>query len=116
MLEINPIPNPRTDRTYWAVLATDEPLPCRSVDCDVDGHVSISLRYQPTGRCIETRSFGRYLTQLLRESDLDQELLTRIVTEVRSACHPEVVKVEAKFDSPDGLSLSLFAAHPASSS
>ncbi len=110
--EINPVTNPRRDRSYWAILTTEEPLLCRSVDCGVDGHASISLRYQPTEQCIETRSFGRYLTHLLRESDLDQDLLDRIVADVLCACHPEAVSVEAHFESPEGMALSLSVTHP----
>jgi NADPH-dependent 7-cyano-7-deazaguanine reductase QueF len=114
--EINPVTNPRKDRSYWAILSTEEPLPCRSADCGVDGHASISLRYQPTELCIETRSFGRYLSHLLREAELDQELLHRIAKEVLSSCHPATVAVEAHFESPEGMSLSLSVTHPESHS
>ncbi len=112
--EINPVTNPRVDRSYWATLSTEEPLHCRSADCGVDGHASLSLRYQPTEQCIETRSFGRYLTHLFRESDLDQELLQRIIKDVLSSCHPEAVAVEAHFESPEGMAISLSATHPES--
>jgi NADPH-dependent 7-cyano-7-deazaguanine reductase QueF len=80
----------------------------------VDGHASLSLRYQPTEQCIETRSFGRYLSHLLRESDLDQELLQQIIKDVLSSCHPEAVAVEAHFESPEGMAISLSATHPES--
>ena len=110
--EINPVTNPRKDRSYWALLETEEPLPCVSADLGVEGHARISLRYQPRALCIETRSFGRYLTHLLRDSELDQELLLRVVEDVLSSCHPEAVSVEAHFESPDGMALSLSATHP----
>jgi hypothetical protein len=113
MLEIYSVPNPRADRSYWAVLDTQRPLPCRSVHGLGEGHVSITLRYRPVDQCIETRSFGRYLTQRLRESDLDQELLDHLVSDVIACCHPTAVSVEAHFESPEGISLSLSAAHPA---
>ena len=113
MLEFYPIPNPRADRSYWVVLESQEPLPCRSADCDAEGHVSVTLRYRPVGECIETRSFGRYLTHMLRDSVLDQELLQRMVVEVLATCHPQAVSIQAHFESPEGISLSLSAAHPA---
>jgi NADPH-dependent 7-cyano-7-deazaguanine reductase QueF len=114
--EINPVTNPRKDRSYWAILSTEESLPCRSADCGVDGHASIYLRYQPTEQCIETRSFGRYLSHLLREAELDQELLHIIAKEVLSSCHPAMVSVEAHFESPEGMSLYLSVTHPESHS
>lgn len=110
--EINPVTNPRKDRLYWAILETEEPLPCRSADLNVDGHTTVSLRYQPTDLCIETRSFGRYLTHLLRESELDQELLHRMIDDVLSSCDPKAVSVEAHFESPEGMAISLLAPHP----
>jgi len=110
--DLNLVGNPRTDRSYRATLTTDQPLLCRSTDCGVDGHAAFSLCYTPNEQCIETRSFGRYLTHLLNESDLDQELLQRIVGDVFSACQPSTVSLEAHFESSAGLQISLNASLP----
>jgi hypothetical protein len=112
LFDINLVGNPRTDRSYRATLSTVEPLHCRSADCGVDGHVSLSLDYTPSDQCIETRSFGRYLSHLLQESDLDQELLQRIVGEVFCSCHPSSVSLKADFESSEGFQISLLASHP----
>jgi NADPH-dependent 7-cyano-7-deazaguanine reductase QueF len=110
--DINLVGNPRTDRTYRATLSTDQPLQCRSADCQVDGHASLSLIYTPNEQCIETRSFGRYLSHLLQENELDQELLQRIVGDVFNSCHPSFVSLKADFESSEGFQLSLQASHP----
>ena len=72
----------------------------------------MSLDYTPNYQCIETRSFGRYLSHLLQESDLDQELLHKIVGDVFSSCHPSSVSLKAEFESAEGFHLSLQASHP----
>lgn len=110
--DINLVGNPRTDRSYQATLSTDQPLQCRSADCQVDGHAAFSLIYTPNEQCIETRSFGRYLSHLLKENDLDHELLQRIVGDVFSSCHPSSVSLKADFESSEGFQLSLQASHP----
>ena len=112
LFDINLVGNPRTDRSYQATLSTDQPLQCRSADCQVDGHASFSLTYAPNEQCIETRSFGRYLSHLLQENDLDQELLQRIVGDVFSSCHPSSVSLKADFESAEGFQISLQASHP----
>lgn len=111
LFDINLVGNPRTDRSYLATLSTVEPLHCRSADCGVEGHVSMSLEYTPNDQCIETRSFGRYLSHLLQENDLDQELLQKIVGDVFSSCHPSSVSLTADFESAEGFQLSLQASH-----
>ena len=112
LFDINFVENPRTDRAYRATLSTVEPLHCRSADCGVDGHVAMSLDYTPSDQCIETRSFGRYLSHLLQENDLDQALLHRIVGDVFFSCHPSSVSLKAEFESAEGFQLSLQASHP----
>ena len=112
LFDINLVANPRTDRSYRASLSTDEPLHCRSADCQIDGHASFSLRYTPNEQCIETRSFGRYLSHLLQENELDQELLQRIVGDVFNSCHPNSVRLKADFESSEGYQISLQASHP----
>jgi NADPH-dependent 7-cyano-7-deazaguanine reductase QueF len=113
--DINLIANPRRDRSYQATLSTDEPIQCRSADCQVDGHASFALTYAPNEQCIETRSFGRYLSHLLQEHELDQELLQRIVRDVFDSCHPSSVSLKADFESAEGYQISLQAAHPCKS-
>ena len=112
LFDINIVGNPRTDRSYRATLSTVEPLHCRSADCGVDGHVSLSLDYTPSDQCIETRSFGRYLSHLLQENELDRELLDRIVGDVFSSCNPSSVSLKADFESSEGFQISLQASHP----
>lgn len=112
LFDINPVANPRTDRSYRATLATQEPLQCRSADCEVEGHASFSLTYTPNEQCIETRSFGRYLSHLLQENELDQNLLQRIIGDVFSSCNPSYVSLKAEFESSEGFQLSLQASHP----
>ena len=112
LFELNLVGNPRTDRGYRATLATETPLLCRSADCGVGGHVSVLLTYTPDEQCIEIRSFGRYLSHLLQENDLDQDLLQRIAGDVLDACHPSSVSVKADFGSEDGFSVTLHACYP----
>jgi NADPH-dependent 7-cyano-7-deazaguanine reductase QueF len=112
LFQINLISNPRTDRSYRVTLSTDEPLHCRSADCQVDGHASFALSYAPNEQCIETRSFGRYLSHLLQETELDQELLQRIVGDVFNSCHSSSVSLKADFESSEGFQISLQASHP----
>jgi NADPH-dependent 7-cyano-7-deazaguanine reductase QueF len=111
LFDINLVGNPRTDRSYQAKLSTDQPLHCRSADCQVDGHVSLSLTYTPNQQCIETRSFGRYLSHLLQENELEQELLQQIVGDVLNSCHPSSVSLKAYFESTEGYQISLEASH-----
>lgn len=109
---INLVSNPRTDRSYKATLSTEHPLQCRSADCQADGHVSITLTYTPNEQCIETRSFGRYLSHLLQLNHLDENLLNRIVVDVYNGCHPSSISLKANFESSEGFQLSLQASHP----
>lgn len=115
LFDLNFVSNPRTDRTYQATLSTDQPIQCRSADCEVDGHASFSLTYTPNDQCIETRSFGRYLSHLLQENELDQDLLQRIVGDVFNSCHPTSVRLKADFESSDGYQISLQSSHPCKS-
>lgn len=111
--QLESIPNPRTDRTYRVTLSTDAPLPCRSVDSDESGIVQVQLHYTPQQSCIETRSFGRYLSNLLIQEPLGENVLREVLLAVRQACGPIEADITAQFVSASGIEQELAVSTPA---
>jgi 7-cyano-7-deazaguanine reductase len=83
--------------------------------CPVTGQpdfAEILIEYVPDCRCVETKSLKLYLSSYRNVPSFNEEVVNRILDDLVRVCRPRRMKVEGKFVSRGGLSLSVVVEHP----
>jgi len=101
-------------RDYWIRIDAPEFTSL----CPVTGQpdfAEISIQYIPNERCIETKSLKLYLSSYRNVPSFNEEVINRILDDLVTSCQPRRMRVEGKFQSRGGLSLSVVVEHPSGS-
>lgn len=109
--KLETFPNPSPARDYWIRIQSPEFTSL----CPVTGQpdfADILIEYIPDRRCVETKSLKLYLSSYRSVSSFNEEVINRILDDIRRTCKPRRMRVEGKFASRGGLSLTVTAEHP----
>ena len=104
-------PNPFPKRDYWIRIDSPEFTSL----CPVTGQpdfAEIYIEYIPNLKCVETKSLKLYLSSYRNVPSFNEEVINRILDHLVAACRPRRMRVEGKFVSRGGLSLTVIAEHP----
>jgi 7-cyano-7-deazaguanine reductase len=108
---IETFPNAHAKRPYWIAFACPE---FTSV-CPVTGQpdfASLTIRYVPRARCIETKSLKYYLASYRSTRSFNEEIVNRILDDLVAACQPEEMIVRGEFSPRGGISVTVDARYP----
>jgi 7-cyano-7-deazaguanine reductase len=109
--KIETFPNAFPQRNYWIKIDSPEFTSL----CPVTGQpdfAEIYIHYVPDQKCVETKSLKLYLSSYRNVHSFNEEVVNRILDDLVTACRPRRMRVEGKFVSRGGLSLSIVAEHP----
>ena len=109
--KLETFPNPFQERDYTIRIDSQEFTSL----CPVTGQpdfAEIFIEYVPDRRCVETKSLKLYLSSYRNVRSFNEEVINRIVDDLVGACQPRRMRVEGKFVSRGGLSLSIAVEHP----
>ena|SRR2546423_6089812 len=109
--KLETFPNPFPQRDYWIRIAS----PQFTSLCPVTGQpdfAEIQIDYVPHQKCVETKSLKLYLASYRSVPSFNEEVVNRILDDLLKACRPRRMRIEGKFASRGGLSLSVVAEHP----
>ncbi len=101
-------------RDYWIRIDSPEFTSL----CPVTGQpdfAEIYIQYVPDLKCVETKSLKLYLSSYRNVPSFNEEVVNRILDDLVEACEQRKMRVEGKFVSRGGLSLSVVAEHPSGS-
>lgn len=104
--------NRSPERAYWVTITTAE----FSSLCPVTGqpdYATITIRYQPGARCLETKSLKFYLAGFRSQAEFNEDVVNRILTDLVTACGPRAMTVRGEFAARGGLQLTAEASFPA---
>ncbi len=83
--------------------------------CPITGQAdfaSLQIDYQPSKRCLETKSLKFYLASYRNEKAFNEAVTNRILDDLVKTCAPRRMVVRAEFASRGGIALTVTAAHP----
>jgi 7-cyano-7-deazaguanine reductase len=109
--KLETFPNSFPRRDYWINIDSPEFTSL----CPVTGQpdfAEIFIQYVPHHKCVETKSLKLYLSSYRNVPSFNEEVVNRILDDLVTACRPRRMRVEGKFVSRGGLSLSVVAEHP----
>jgi 7-cyano-7-deazaguanine reductase len=109
--KLETFPNAFPQRDYWINIDSPEFTSL----CPVTGQpdfAEIYIQYVPNRKCVETKSLKLYLSSYRNVPSFNEEVVNRILDDLVGACQPRRMRVEGKFVSRGGLSLSVVAEHP----
>lgn len=72
---------------------------------------TITIRYVPGERCIESKSLKLYLFSYRNEGTFMETLTNRILDDLTAACHPLEMEVIGDFAARGGITISVTAAY-----
>lgn len=104
-------PNRSADRNYWIELDYPE----FSSLCPVTGQpdsAHLTIRYIPDEKCVETKSLKFYLASFRNTPAFNEEIVNRILDDLREACAPRRLVVRGRFSPRGGIRLTATAAFP----
>jgi 7-cyano-7-deazaguanine reductase len=111
--KLETFPNPAPQRDYSIRLGSSQFTSL----CPVTGQpdfAEITVDYVPDRKCVETKSLKLYLASYRSVPSFNEAVVNRILDDLVRACHPRRMRVEGKFASRGGLSLSVVAEHSGS--
>jgi len=103
--------NRNQGRRYWVHLDCPE----FSSLCPVTGQpdtARIRIRYIPGECCLETKSLKFYLASFRNHEAFNEDVVNRILDDLRAACGPQEIVVRGDFGSRGGIRLTCQAAWP----
>ncbi len=83
--------------------------------CPITGQADFAILridYQPSKRCLETKSLKFYLASYRNERAFNEAVTNRILDDLVRACAPRRMIVRAEFAARGGISLTVTAIHP----
>ncbi len=104
-------PNRNADRNYWIELDYPE----FSSLCPVTGQpdtAHLLIRYIPDEKCVETKSLKYYLASFRNLPSFNEDIVNRILDELKAACSPRKLVVRGKFSPRGGIRLTAEARYP----
>ncbi len=104
-------PNRNADRNYWIELDYPE----FSSLCPVTGQpdtAHLLIRYIPDEKCVETKSLKYYLASFRNLPSFNEDIVNRILDELKAACSPRKLVVRGKFSPRGGIRLTAEARFP----
>lgn len=109
--KIELFPNPCPGRNYWVRFECLEFTCLRPVLKQPDfGRVRIE--YIPGTQCLESKSVKFYLSAYRNEVCFIEMLVNRVLEDLKKACQPRRIVVQAEFAEREGMSLSAVAEWP----
>jgi 7-cyano-7-deazaguanine reductase len=97
-------PNAYADRDYWVTFDCPEfTSRCPITNQPDFGHIRI--RYVPGDRCIESKSLKLYLFAFRNHPTFHEEVVNRILDDIRGCCCPREIVVEGCFNPRGGISI-----------
>jgi 7-cyano-7-deazaguanine reductase len=111
--KIETFANPKPARDYTIRLD----CPDFTSLCPVTGQpdfAEITIEYIPDKVCIETKSLKLYLASYRNAHSFNEQVINTILDDLVKACRPRRMKIEGKFASRGGLSLTVVAEHDSS--
>lgn len=104
-------PNCRPGRRFWITLDCPE----FSSLCPVTGQpdtAHLIIRYVPGERCVETKSLKFYLASYRNLPAFNEEIVNRVLDDLRTAMDPLEIIVSGKFSPRGGIQLTAEARYP----
>ena len=96
--------NRHPGRDYWVTFECPEFTSRCPVTNQPDfGHITI--RYIPDHWCIESKSLKLYLFAFRETQTFHEEVVNRILDDVKAACQPREIMVEGRFNPRGGISI-----------
>jgi len=108
---IETFPNRNPEREYWVLF--DFPEFCSL--CPVTGQpdtARIRIQYQPSEKCIETKSLKFYLSSFRNHPLFNEDIVNKILADLSDAVSPLAMKVRGDFSPRGGISLTAQAVYP----
>jgi 7-cyano-7-deazaguanine reductase len=108
--KLETFPNRHPDRRYTVTLTTDE-FTCV---CPLTGQpdfATITIRYIPDRRIIESKSLKLYLWSYRNEGAFHEHVTNAICDDLVKALDPHWIEVTGAFKARGGIALSVVAAH-----
>jgi 7-cyano-7-deazaguanine reductase len=103
--------NRHPHRDYWITFRCPE-FTARCPVTNQPDFGTISIRYVPDQRCIESKALKLYLFAYRNFNTFHEESVNRILDDVVSACGPRRAVVEGDFNARGGISIHVSASYP----
>ncbi len=97
-------------RDYWVTFDCPE-FTARCPVTDQPDFGSITIRYVPDRKCIESKSLKFYLYAFRNHNTFQEEAVNRILEDLVAACSPREAIVEGTFKPRGGIGISVTATH-----
>ncbi len=110
--KLETFPNRSPQRHYVVTLETDE----FSSLCPVTGQpdsCSLSIRYIPAERVVETKSLKYYLVSFRNYPAFNEQVVNRILDDLTAVAQPHWMRVEGRFGARGGIRLTTTAEYRA---
>jgi 7-cyano-7-deazaguanine reductase len=105
---IETFPNRYPNREYLVELDCSDFTSLCPVTSQPD-YARISIEYVPRECCIETKSLKFYLASYRNVRTFNEEVVNRILDDLKEACDPIQIKVTGKFAARGGISVTAIA-------
>ncbi len=107
---LDTFPNPRADRSFEVRFATREVTSLCPVTGQPDFY-SVTIRYVPAERCIESKSLKLYLFSFRNSGLFAEDMANRILDDLVEVCAPRWMQVVCRMNPRGGISLTVSAEH-----
>lgn len=103
--------NQHTERDYWITFTCPEFTALCPITNQPD-FGTITIRYVPDQRCIESKSLKLYLFSFRNEGAFAESIANRVLNDVVAACSPRRAEVKGAFTPRGGIGITVDAQYP----
>lgn len=108
--KLETFPNHTPGRLYTVALSTDE-FTCVCPATGQPDFATITVRYVPDQRILESKSLKLYLWSFRNEGVFHEHVVNTILDDVRQALDPHWIEVVGAFKARGGIAITVRAAH-----
>lgn len=108
--KLETFPNHHPDRAYVVTLSTDE-FTCVCPMTGQPDFATITIRYVPALRILESKSLKLYLAAYRNEGIFQEHLVNTICDDLVRALDPQWIEVTGAFKSRGGIAITVVASH-----
>ena len=108
--KLETIPNHTPGRYYTVALTTDE-FTCVCPATGQPDFATLTVRYVPDRRILESKSFKLYLWSYRNEGVFHEHVINTILDDLRQALDPHWIEVIGAFKARGGIAITVEAAH-----
>ncbi len=104
-------PNPSPGRDFWITFDCPEFTALCPITNQPD-FGTLTIRYVPDQRCIESKSLKLYLFSFRNEGAFAERITNRVLDDLVAACAPKKAEVKGAFTPRGGIGITVDAAYP----